>query len=403
MKTNKELEIYIHIPFCVRKCNYCDFLSFPGCEDIHGEYVRALIREVKAYAGLYGNREVSSVFIGGGTPSILDPALTTDISETVFTSFNVAGDVEFTIESNPGTLSDKKLLSYRTAGINRISMGLQSADNDMLRKLGRIHTYEEFLDNYDKARKAGFENINIDLISGLPGESKDGFEKTLRKVTGLRPEHISSYGLIIEPGTPFFDIYGEEAEAEERKSLPSDEEERAIYYMTRDILKDAGYHQYEISNYALKGYECRHNKGYWTRKEYAGFGLGASSMYEELRYKNTPDIGEYLNADFDKNVQTVMADVSSEPFEERDELALKEIKKLSKEESMSEMMFLGLRLNDGVCKQMFYDAYGMLPKDVYGKEIAKFKAEELLDENDKYVYLTKKGMDLANYVMSAFV
>ncbi len=403
MKTSKELEIYIHIPFCVRKCNYCDFLSFAGCDDIHDEYVKTLVKEMKAYAPMFSGREVTSVFIGGGTPSILEPSLMSDISETVFKSFNVSKDVEFTTESNPGTLSDKKLMAYRSAGINRLSMGLQSADNDMLKKLGRIHTYEEFLDNYDKAVKAGFENINVDLISGLPGEKKEGFEKTLRKVIDLRPAHISAYGLIIESGTPFFDKYGEEVESDKRINLPSDEEEREIYYMTRDILKSNEYHQYEISNYALDGYECRHNKGYWTRKEYAGFGLGASSMYEELRYKNTPDMNEYLKVDFEKNAETVKVNALSDPFEEKNEQSLKEIKMLSKEESMSEMMFLGLRMCEGVSKRDFEEAYGTTPGIIYDKEISRFKSEGLLDENNEYIYLTEKGMDLANYVMSAFV
>ena len=290
------------------------------------------------------------------------------------------------------------------AGINRLSIGLQSTDDKILKHLGRIHSYEEFTRNYKNAIDAGFENINIDIMSGLPGQTIQGFKDTLDKVVSLRPKHISAYSLIIEEGTPFYKIYGEGCLKDDSyPSLPSEEDEREIYHLTKEILGENGYKRYEISNYALEGYECGHNTGYWVRDDYLGLGLGASSLYRELRWKNTADFSQYLEADYVKAADTVLKETLSEPFEEKDVLSLCEISRLSKEESMSETMFLGLRLCRGVNLKEFIDTYDVDSESLYGDHIRRMKSENLLTEENGYLRLTEKGTDLANYVMQGFV
>ena len=296
------LELYIHIPFCVRKCNYCDFLSFPETDDMIDAYCRALIEEIKQTGERVRGESVRSVFVGGGTPSILMPEQITEIFLQIRKSFLLEADAEITIESNPGTLDEEKLQCYQEIGINRLSIGLQSTDDNCLKRLGRIHNFREFEKNYDQARKVGFTNINIDLMSGLPGQSLSQYEETLRRVTDLNPEHISSYSLIIEEGTSFY-------ESEEIvRQLPDEETERKMYEQTRDILNAKGYDRYEISNYARKGKECIHNLGYWEQVPYLGVGLGASSYYNKARFSNERNLKKYLNIPF-------------LPFEEREEYA----------------------------------------------------------------------------------
>jgi len=384
MKDNA-IEIYIHIPFCVKKCDYCDFLSF-ACEDeTKLEYVEALIREIKQEAVHYINRQVCSVFIGGGTPSSLPLGCLKKIMDSVYDCINVCSDAEITIECNPGTITKDKLEEYKYSGINRLSVGLQSANDRELKLLGRIHDYETFEDNYKLAREAGFNNINIDLISGLPGQTVKDFEETIKKVISLNPEHISSYSLIVEEGTPFNEKYGEGKVLEDE--LPSEDEDRAIYHRTKEMLENAGYHQYEISNYAKTGLECKHNIGYWTRREYIGFGIGAASLYDNVRWTNTRNIDEYINRIMNDN-----------DVKEKQET-------LSVEEQMEEYMFLGLRLIDGVDLKVFEDTFDCQLFDVVGyrKHTEKMINEGLLEYRDNRLFLTQKGVDLANYVMSGYI
>ena len=288
------LELYIHIPFCVRKCAYCDFLSFPSGEEERERYVERLTEEIEEAGAVSEGYVATAIFFGGGTPSVLTPKQTERILNAVKKSFYVAEDAEITTEVNPGTADRKKLEAWRQAGINRLSFGLQSTETRELQYLGRIHTMEDFLESYRAAREAGFENINIDLMSALPGQTVSSWEKTLRTVVSLQPEHISAYSLIIEEGTPFCQLFGEDGDAAEEKKrrqslgipeLPDEDAERRMYYDTERILGEAGYHRYEISNYAKPGYECRHNKGYWTGTEYLGLGLGASSYINIRREK----------------------------------------------------------------------------------------------------------------------
>ena len=257
-----ELELYLHIPFCVKKCAYCDFLSAPADESVRAGYVEALKGEIRRQKALGADRRVTSVFIGGGTPSILEGTQTAELLESVYDSFRIDAHAEITIECNPCTLTKDKLSCYRRQGVNRLSIGLQSTDNRELKMLGRIHTYEEFLESFSLARETGFGNLNVDLMSALPGQTRESWQKTLKQVLALKPEHISAYSLIIEEGTPFYDRFG--PGAGEEYLLPDEDTERQMYYDTRDLLKAEGYERYEISNYARPGFACRHNLGYWV-------------------------------------------------------------------------------------------------------------------------------------------
>lgn len=389
----KAIELYIHIPFCVKKCDYCDFLSFACSDDIKERYVEALINEISSESSKYSDRVVTTIFIGGGTPSSLSLGFINRIMESINEFYNVAEGAEITIECNPGTITREKLEEYKACGINRLSIGLQSADDDELKLLGRIHDYKMFLDNFNLARACGFDNINIDLISGLPGQTVDGFMRTLNKVIDLRPEHISSYSLIIEEGTPFFDKYGEGKSSEEE--LPAEEVDRDIYHKTRETLELSGYHQYEISNYSLPGYECKHNIGYWTRVEYVGFGIGAASLVDETRWKNCTDIKKYIEA---------FADSSDTKSNEL--VCVKEdIEKLNLHSQMEEYMFLGLRLIDGVSVTSFKTMFGVDMFDVaeYQLHTTKMLNEKLLMLDGDGLRLSSKGIDLANYVMSGYI
>ncbi len=380
----KELELYIHIPFCVKKCRYCDFLSAPAEEKIQRAYVDALLWEIAEYEEPE-DQEVVTVFFGGGTPSVLPGEEIGRILSALKEKFVFAEDAEISLEANPGTVDAEKLSSYREAGINRLSLGLQSADEKELRVLGRIHTYEMFLESVNLARNAGFSNLNVDLMSALPGQTAASWEETLKKVIALHPEHISAYSLIIEEGTPFYEEYAKDVKrrdlGEKPEFLPSEEEERFLYQRTKELLSEAGYEQYEISNYARKGRECRHNVGYWKRRNYVGFGLGAATLLNPVRYKNTDCLEDYLAGDFSK----------------------KEFLVLTKDNQIEETMFLGLRMKEGVSKEAFLKTFSCPLDVVYGREIEKLKKEGLLAETESRVFLTEKGVDVSNYVLSAFL
>lgn len=399
MMIKKELELYVHIPFCVRKCVYCDFLSGPAGTDERAAYVDALIREIRCMKNNYDEYRVSTVFLGGGTPSILEGEDTARIFKALHKSFNLAEDAEVTIEANPGTVTEEKLAAWKTAGISRISIGLQSADDRELKLLGRIHTWQDFLETYSLARKAGFTNINVDLISAVPGQTLAGWEKTLRTVAELGPEHISAYSLIIEEGTPFFEHYGAGGKQPDMDGpawppLPDEEEDRAIYEATALLLQKYGYHRYEISNYAKEGYECRHNLGYWERTEYLGLGLGASSLIRECRFHNTADMEKYLSA-FSEKEEAASEEACEKIREEKESL--------TREEQMAEFMFLGLREMKGVSTHRFRECFGTELEQVYGEQIRKLKREGLLEEADGRLRLTPRGIDISNYVFCEFV
>ena len=375
-----ELELYLHIPFCVRKCAYCDFLSSPENGETIENYVEALIREIKAYQALSLNDIVVTIFLGGGTPSVLEGNQMERIFEALHEVFEIAEDAEITVEANPGTVTQEKLSAYRKLGINRISFGLQSADNGELKLLGRIHTYEQFLESYEMARTAGFTNINIDLISAIPKQTVRSWEETLKRIIRLKPEHISAYSLIIEEGTSFAKLYGEGSPLE--RDLPSEEEERLMYEKTEEILGENGYHRYEISNYVKEGMECRHNLGYWERKNYLGLGLGASSLLDNRRYSNTENLREYTEC-------------AGQPEKIR-----KNTEHLTEEEQMEEFIFLGLRKMNGISEQAFWNCFQKTIWDCYGENIRKVMEKGLLKQREGCLSLTKKGIDVSNYVFA---
>ncbi|MDO4261950.1 MAG: radical SAM family heme chaperone HemW [Eubacteriales bacterium] len=363
----KPLELYLHIPFCVQKCAYCDFLSAPAGEEVQEQYVRRLLCEIRQAAGLAQEYEAVTAFFGGGTPSILKAEHIRRIMETLGEVFSWRDGAEVTIEANPGTVDRDKLRVYRECGVNRLSFGLQSADNEELLRLGRIHTWEQFLESFRMAREAGFSNLNVDLMSALPGQTEDGWRRTLERTAALEPEHISAYSLIIEEGTPFYGRYAEHPEL-----LPDEDTERSMYDMTKKFLRERGYERYEISNYAKPGYACRHNLGYWERTDYKGFGLGAASLLGGVRSTNQTELSEYLKGNF--------AGTSG---------------RLSEQDVREEYFFLGLRKTDGVDPGPYRQHYGAL--------LEKLKAQGLLTEKDGSVCLTDYGIDISNYVLAQFL
>lgn len=408
--TRKELELYFHIPFCVKKCLYCDFLSAPADEGTKRNYMEALLAETVGSAPCYADYSVISIFIGGGTPSTVPVGCIERLMEEVRGHYRLDRDAEVTMEVNPGTATLETLKRLRAAGINRLSIGLQSADDKQLALMGRIHTWERFVDTFASARRAGFHNINVDVMSALPGQTYSGYMDTLERVCALErpPEHISAYSLILEEGTPFYDMY-------ERGSLAivDEDEDRLMYQGTKEFLAGKGYRRYEISNYAREGFECRHNCGYWRRRNYAGFGVGAASLVENVRFRNGTDLDAYLAA----------------PLEAREE-----IQPLSRREQMEEFMFLGLRMTEGVSFGEFGRLFGRGMEEAYGDVIRKNIRDGLLEEilppgeagvcampsekgdgegaswhgedgsgECRRLALTEKGLDVSNYVMAQFL
>ncbi len=371
----RKIRLYVHIPFCVQKCLYCDFLSWHDSRENQARYVQALCREIRACRGRYPAR-VSSLFFGGGTPSVLEPGQMAEIMEALGEVFSFETDSEMSIEANPGTVNLEKLRTYEKIGLNRISFGLQSAHNEELKALGRIHTWEEFLESYDLARQAGFDNINVDLMSGIPGQTPASWQKALSRVLELAPEHISAYSLIVEEGTPF---------AQRKLNLPEEEEERRMYEMTAEMLGSQGYRQYEISNYALPKRECAHNMGYWTREDYLGLGLGAASLFESQRWNNTDSMEEYL----EKSAHPEEIQVCRE--------------NLSVREQMEETMFLGLRMTEGIERERFQEEFGISVEEVYGETVRRLEGLGLLQADGGRIYLTRKGISLSNQVFVEFL
>ena len=380
----KKLELYIHIPFCAKKCGYCDFLSGPAAVSVQQRYVEQLIEEIACQSAHYPGYQVPSVYLGGGTPSLLGAKDICQIMEQVKSVFELSDTPEVTIEANPGTVTMEKLKAWSEAGINRVSIGLQSADDKELKNLGRIHTYDEFLKTYQRVRQAGFDNVNIDLMSALPGQTLASWRSTLKKVARLKPEHISAYSLTIEEGTPFYQQYHGHPEL-----LPGEDEEREMYYATKQILQDIGFRRYEISNYAKSGRECRHNIGYWTGTEYLGLGLGSSSYIQGFRFHNEEDLGRYCRIRM--------------KGEDADDRLHQDIIHLTDKEKMEEFMFLGLRMMDGVSGSEFLKRFGVNMWNVYGDVLGKLVENHLIQADNPYIRLTDFGVDISNYVLSEFL
>lgn len=396
MQNKEELSLYIHIPFCVRKCGYCDFLSAPADEKARDRYVQALLMEIERYRGTEtADRKIKTLYIGGGTPSILSVDQLDCIMQKIKCTFNFCDDIEASMEMNPGTASKEKCRALYQMGINRLSIGLQSTNDMELKTLGRIHSYEDFLNTYTWCREAGFQNINVDLMAALPYQIVESYTTGLRKIIRLAPEHISAYSLILEEGTPFYQKYNSGC-----YPLPDEEQERLMYRETEQILAQAGYERYEISNYAKKGYACRHNLVYWQGGDYLGLGLGSSSYMDGVRFHNTTDLDTYVN--------------QGAYVEDREELSV--------QAKMEEFMFLGLRVMAGVSGTEFEKRFGKTMEDVYGDVLRKHEEECLLQierkedrkeaaaaepakgkTNIEKVMLTTKGVDVSNYVFADFL
>ena len=373
------MELYLHIPFCVKKCAYCDFLSFPSGQEIQRQYAKRLMEDIDCMGKEYGDIPVDTIFIGGGTPSVPESRLIVDLMEHVNRAFQISDGAEISMEANPGTVTREKLKEYRRAGINRISFGLQSANDRELKLLGRIHTWAEFLESFALARECGFTNLNIDLMSALPGQTCESWKDTLKRVTDLEPEHISAYSLIIEEGTPFGEKYGSE---EGRKLLPDEDSEREMYHETKRFLRECGYERYEISNYAKPGRECRHNIGYWTGVPYLGLGLGASSYMNGSRFAVSSDMQQYL---------------------EEKPGTFTDVEKLTKKDMEEEFFYVGLRMTAGVSLPEFERRFGVSAKDVYPGLMEMFVEEKAaVFQGDRFV-LTDYGLDVSNYIMAQFL
>ncbi len=394
--SGKTISLYLHIPFCQRKCLYCDFLSAPASEEEKKSYVNLLLREIKEQSIFYKGYRVISVFFGGGTPSLLPSGEIGRILRQVEACFWLAEDMEITLECNPGTVTAEKLKKYITYGINRLSIGLQSADDAELARIGRIHDYGCFLETYRLAREAGFQNINIDLMAGLPGQDTASYRRTLERAAALNPEHISAYSLILEEGTPLY-------VNQNKYIFPDEDEDREMYRLTGAYLAQAGFHRYEISNYAREGRECRHNKVYWQRGDYAGFGLGAASMVNNIRWKNPETRRDYA-ACVERMAGAVALAPSGRAFADTlREMGLEEVQELTPEEQMEEFMFLGLRLAEGVSGEKFRRLFGKSLEAVYEKPIAGFLSAGLLEREGERIRLTPRGIDVSNVVFAEFL
>ena len=369
----KEIGVYIHIPFCIKKCDYCDFISYCDKQDLVEKYIEKLKEEINIELNSK-EYKIKTIYIGGGTPSSVDSKLIIDIFN-IIKEKNSLEDVEVTIEVNPGTVTEDKLIDYKNAGINRLSIGLQETNNELLKQIGRIHTYEEFLETYNLARKIGFKNINVDLMIGLPNQSISDIKNSLNKIINLTPEHISVYSLILEEGTKLYKKY-----EENKIELPDEELERNMYWYVKNTLENNGYKHYEISNFAKEGYESKHNINCWKQEKYIGFGVNAHSYIDGIRYSNKESIEEYIE-NFDKIVH----------------------EKQNIEDMQKEYMLLGLRKINGISVQEFKNKFGDNPIFLFRNELSKLVEEDLLEVDGDIIKLTNKGLDLANLVWQEFI
>lgn len=372
----KEVSLYIHIPFCKQRCFYCDFPTFSGKDHLREEYVDALIKEIRDKCTKY---LIKTIFIGGGTPSYLGENELEKLLKTV-SELNLSKNIEYSMECNPGTVNEEKLKIMKKYGVNRISFGLQSCNDELLKNIGRIHTFKEFLENYKLARKIGFDNINIDLMYGLPNLTIEVWKDTLEEICKLKPEHISAYSLIIEEGTVFYNLY-----EKDKLKLPSEDDERIMDKMTKDILINNGYHQYEISNFSLKNRECEHNKVYWSLDEYIGVGSASSSYINGYRLTNESNIGEYIRR-----------------VKSNEDTVVDKYKNL-REDEIEEFIFMGLRMLSGIDLLKFNRKFGLDIYSIYKNVIEKNIDDGLLIINKDRMYLTTKGVELSNRVMSDFI
>lgn len=385
----KEIGIYVHIPFCIRKCYYCDFVSFTNQEENIEKYIEAVIKEIESYE--LEEYNVTTIYIGGGTPSSIESRyiekILHKIKEKIINNETKFNDIEITIEINPGTIDRKKLQDYEKMGINRLSIGLQSTNNEILKNIGRIHTYEEFLEGYILARSIGFDNINVDLMIGLPNQTIEKIKDSVEKVINLEPEHISVYSLIVEEGTKIENLLNMN-----KITLPEEELERNMYWYVKNKLELNGYIHYEISNFAKENKQSKHNVNCWEQKEYIGIGTAAYSYLNNIRYGNTSNIQKYIETQ----------DFKSKKEVEKNKIRIiDEVQTL--EDKKKEYMLLSLRKIEGVSIKKFKEKYVENPIFLYRKQLEKLVNENLLTIDGDNIKLTNKGLDLANLVWEEFV
>lgn len=395
INSKNDIGIYIHIPFCLQKCNYCDFLSFENKNDEKNDYVKALVNEINNYANILkdeknNKQKIGSIFLGGGTPSVLSKEQILPILKAINNRFDINGS-EFTIECNPNTIDKEKLMLYKKSNINRISMGLQSSHDEELIALNRVHNYSDFLNAYNIIKEVGFENVNIDLMYGLPNSNIGKFEKTLDRLVALNPTHISAYSLILEENTPLREMV-ENKEKSKELTMPDEDEILKMSELVFSKLKEKGYKRYEVSNYKKEGYECKHNIGYWENKPYIAMGLGATGFYynkekenEFIRYKNESDLSKYIKAD--GNLEKIIIEK-----ENLDELSL-----------IEEFMFLGLRMTKGISVLEFKKRFGKDIYEVYSDVLFKYYEKELLKEEEGFIKFTDSGLNISNYILTDFL
>ena len=374
-----KISLYIHIPFCAQKCLYCDFPSFARKDHLRKAYIEALNKEIINLREKHNNLEINTIFIGGGTPSVLESNELECLLKEI-AKLNMAKDIEYSMECNPGNLTEEKLEVMKKYGVNRISMGLQAKQDNLLKGLGRIHNYKTFKENFLLAKKVGFNNINVDLMFGLPNQRLNEWEETLREIISLEPAHISAYSLIIEEGTAFYNLY-----ENDKLKLPTEEEERKMYHLAKKILEENGFNQYEISNYAKEGKECRHNLAYWNMDNWIGVGSAAASYINGKRIKNISSVEEYINS-----------------INEKGE-AVEEIINNSKNDNMEEFMFMGLRKINGIDENEFKKRFSMNINDVYGEILNKYIGEGLLIRESGRIFLSEKGIEISNIIMADFL
>lgn len=396
MKSKKKLSLYIHIPFCVQKCRYCDFYSAAASAQEKSQYTELMCREIRSWGRMLRKKySVYTIFIGGGTPTCLSAEQIQKIGAAIRESFDCDALTEFTTEANPGTVTPEHLTVWQQMGINRVSLGLQSAQNRELQMLGRIHSYEEFLDTYQMIRQSGTFRINIDVMAAIPEQTLESYQDTLEKIVSLKPEHISSYSLIVEPGT----VFGDWEENGTLKRVDEDTD-RQMYEWTGKYLQKMGYHRYEISNYCRSGMECKHNCVYWTGGEYLGLGVNASSYLNGYRFRVPMSIKSYRS--YVEQIYRFAQNGSvglQKAIQGMDELEITDRKA-----QMEEFMFLGLRMMAGVSEKEFFRKFGVSMMDVYGDVIKKYQTMDLISRKDNgRVALTDKGIDVSNSILSDFL
>ena len=394
----KPLSLYIHIPFCKHKCIYCDFLSFDDrTNTTQIQYINALTSEIRMYKPYADRFIVKTIYIGGGTPTIMDEAMIGKILDTVGHIFKIDRFPEITIEANPGTMKYTDLISFREYGINRLSIGLQSADSELLRRLGRIHSYDEFLKGFESARRAGFENISVDVMSGLPGQDLHTLVDTLTKVCELSPEHISVYSLQVEKDTPLYD------REDLIDMIPDESADREMYSMTKKVLKSFGYNRYEFSNYSKPGYESRHNSVYWTGGQYIGFGIGAASFFKGQRFTNIKNLDSYIEICEDIRDELTRDTDRNKLYDNATMVLRTDVETMFIDKRMEEFMYLGLRMTAGVSREEFKQRFDRDMFDVYGEVINKYTDQGFMNVDENRVWLTDRGIDVSNYILADFI